>query len=137
MKVFFDTNVLVAAFATRGLCADLLSHVLLEHELIVGEVVLRELRETFRKKFKVPKRTIDEIEALLRASTVVRRPRQHLDLRIEDPDDEWVVASAVAGGADVLVTGDAAVLAVARHSPVPIVTPRGLWDLLRSTEPSR
>ena len=35
MKVFFDTNVLIAAFATRGLCADLFAHVLLEHELIV------------------------------------------------------------------------------------------------------
>ena len=45
MKVFFDTNVLIAAFATRGLCSDLFVHVLLEHELIVGEVVLDELRE--------------------------------------------------------------------------------------------
>ena len=30
MRLFLDTNVLVAAFATRGLCADLLSAVLAE-----------------------------------------------------------------------------------------------------------
>jgi hypothetical protein len=38
LKVFFDTNVLIAAFATRGLCADLVLHVLLEHELVVAEL---------------------------------------------------------------------------------------------------
>ena len=133
MRVFFDTNVLVAAFATRGLCADLFAHVLLEHELVVGEVVLDELREKLRQKIKLPKKTIDEIEALLRESVVVKKPKKHLALRITDPDDEWVVASAVAGHAEVLVTGDAAVLKIAKRAPLPILNPRGLWDLLRGS----
>jgi len=133
LKVFFDTNVLIAAFATRGLCSDLFAHVLLEHELVVGEVVLDELREKLRKKFKLPGRAIDEIEALLRESAVVKKPKKHLALKISDPDDEWIVASAVAGGADVLVTGDAAVLRIAKRAPLPIVNPRGLWELLRSS----
>lgn len=132
MKVFFDTNVLIAAFATRGLCADLFAHVLLEHELIVGEVVLEELREKLRKQLKLPKRAIDEIEALLRESTLVKKPKKHLGLKISDPDDEWIVASAVAGNADVLVTGDAAVLKVAKRAPLPIVNLRALWELLRA-----
>ena len=110
MKVFFDANVLMAAFATRGLCADLFAHVLLEHELIVGEIVLDELRETLRTRITLPKKSIDEIEGLVREATVVEKPRKHLGLKITDPDDEWVVASAVAGAADVLVTGDAAVV---------------------------
>ena len=71
MKVFFDTNVLVAAFATRGLCTGLFAHVLLEHELIVAEVVLDELRETVRTKIKLPKKSIDEIEKLLKKSVPV------------------------------------------------------------------
>lgn len=131
MKIFFDTNVLIAAFATRGLCADLLSHVLLEHQLVVGEVVLDELRDKLRTKIRLPKRTIEEIELLLRESIVVKKPKKHLSLKISDPDDEWIVASAVAGGADVLVTGDAAVLKVARRAPLPVVNPRGLWEMLR------
>ncbi len=137
MKIFFDTNVLVAAFATRGLCADLFAHVLLEHELVVGEVVLDELREKLRAKLKLPTRTIDEIEALLRSAVVIGKPSTHLGLRIGDPDDEWVVASAMAGGADVLVTGDAAVLKLGKRAPLRILAPRGLWDLLRGPEPGR
>jgi len=138
VRVFFDTNVLIAAFATRGLCADLFAHVLLEHELVVGEVVLDELREKLRTKIKLPKKAIDEIEALLREGIVIEKPKKHLGLKITDPDDEWVVASAVAGAADVLVTGDSAVLKVASRAPVKIINPRGFWDLLRGTErPSR
>lgn len=131
MKIFFDTNVLVSAFATRGICADLFRHVLTEHELIVGEVVLTELRRILRERIRVPRATMAEIEGLLREAVVVPKPKQHLTLRISDPDDEWIVASAAAGKADVLVTGDAALLKVASRSPVPIVSPRGLWDMLR------
>jgi uncharacterized protein len=132
VKVFFDTDVLVAAFATRGLCADLFAHVLLEHDVLVGECVLTELRATLRTKLKLPKRTIDEIEADLRDSVVVKTPDAHLNIGISDPDDEWVVASAVAGGADLLVTGDAALLKLGKRAPLPVVSPRGLWERLRA-----
>lgn len=125
-------NVLVSAFATRGLCADLFSHVLVEHELIVGEVVLDELRRNLRERIRLPAEAIDEIEALLCDAVVAPRPKTHLRLKIDDPDDEWIVASAVEGKADVLVTGDAALLKIASRAPIPIVNPRGLWNMLRA-----
>ncbi len=135
MKVFFDTNVLISALATRGLCADLFAHVLLEHDLVVGEVVLTELRTKLRTKLKLPKKTIDEIELQLRDGLVVKAPPKHLNLGISDPDDEWVIASAVLGGADVLVTGDTVVLKLGKRAPLPILSPRGLWERLRNPGP--
>jgi predicted nucleic acid-binding protein len=98
---------------------------------VAGEVVLAELRRNLRTKLTLPKKTIDEIEAQLRGGLVVKSPAKHLSLDISDADDEWVVTSAVAGGADVLVTGDAAVLKLGKRAPLPIVSPRGLWELLR------
>ena len=133
MKVFFDTNVLVAAFATRGLCADLFAHVLLEHEVLIGETVIRELRSKLRLKLKLPKRTIDDIEALLRDQVVVKTPAKHLRLDISDPDDEWIVAQAMAGDADILVTGDRVLPELGKRAPLPIVSPRGLWNVLSGT----
>ena len=49
MIVCFDTNVLVSAVATRGLCADIVNAALAEHQLIVGETVLMELRQVLRR----------------------------------------------------------------------------------------
>ncbi len=137
MKVFFDTHVVLAAFATRGLCADLFAHVLLEHELLVGDTVIRELRSKLRLKLKLSKPAIDEIVALLRDQTVVATPKTHLGLGISDPDDEWIVAEAMAGDADVLVTGDAALQDLGSGAPLPIVSPRGLWDKLRGDDAQR
>ncbi len=131
MRVFLDTNVLVSAFATRGLCADVMRHVLAEHELVVGEVILKELRRVLRVKLKLPAATVEAIEQLLRESEVVPRPRGRLDLAVRDPDDQWVLASAVAGRADVLVTGDQDLLDLADSAPLRIVDPRGFWTLLR------
>jgi putative PIN family toxin of toxin-antitoxin system len=129
--VFLDTNVLVSAFATRGLCADVFRHILAEHDLITGEVIIVELRRVLRDRIKVPAPTIAAIEQLLRDQVVVPKPAEPHPLPIRDPDDRWVLASAVAGKADVLVTGDSDLLEMASRSPLPIVDPRGFWDMVR------
>jgi uncharacterized protein len=132
VRVFLDTNVLVAAFATRGLCADLMRTVLAEHQLITGDVVLAELRAALENRIKLPASTVKEILALLQAQEVVPKPPAPSDLPIRDADDQWIVASAVAGRADVLVSGDQDLLAVATQSPIPILSPRGFWEQLRT-----
>ena len=66
MRVCLDTNVLVSAFATRGICADLLGIVIAERVLVVSEAVLRELRRVLDDKFGVPPGTIGEVEEFLR-----------------------------------------------------------------------
>ena len=131
MRVFLDTNVLVSAFATRGLCADVFRHILAEHDLIIGEVVIVELRRVLRDRIKIPAPVITSIEQLLRDQIVVPKPSEPHSLPIRDPDDKWVLASAVAGKADVLVTGDSDLLDMASQSPIKIVDPRGFWTMVR------
>lgn len=131
MRVFLDTNVLVSAFSTRGLCADVLRYVLAEHELVTGEVNLLELRRVLRDRIRVPAPTIAAIERFLRDQVVVPKPAASLPIPIRDPDDRWVLATAVAAKADVLVTGDADLLDIAREAPLPIVDPRGFWNRVR------
>ncbi len=43
MRILLGTNVLVAAFATRGFRLDILQRVLTEHRLVAGGAVLEEL----------------------------------------------------------------------------------------------
>ncbi len=133
MRVFLDTNVVVSAFATRGLCADVLRHVMAEHELLVGEVVLEELRRVLKNKLRLPATLIADIEELLRDHDVVPRPARSGSLKLRDLDDRWVVVSALAGHADLLVTGDRDLLDVADDLPLPVIDPRGYWNLLRKS----
>ena len=69
--MFLDTNVLVSAFTTRGICADLLTAVLAEHRLVLGETVLTELARVLSKKMKLPRATVSETEAFLRREATV------------------------------------------------------------------
>lgn len=131
MRVFLDTNVLVSAFATRGVCADVLRVVLAEHTLVTGEVVLRELGRVLRTRIGLPPGAVREIDEFLREYEVVPKPATRAAVPQRDPEDQWVVASAVESRADVLVTGDRDLLDIAADAPVKIVDPRGFWDLVR------
>ena len=132
MRVFLDTNVLVSALATRGLCSDLLRVVIANHSLIAGETVLRELRRVLDEKFEVPRATIDAADDFLREAAVVVTEAAPIAIELVDPDDVPVLGEAVAGKADVLVTGDRDLLQVAGEAPMAIESPRGFWDALRS-----
>ena len=131
MRVFLDTNVLVSAVATRGICADLLRLVASEHELVVGEVVLTELRRVLATRIRLPAERIDEVETFLRTYEVVAKPGAMDPVAVRDDADRWVLANARAARADVLITGDADLLAVAASAGLHIVTPREFWEELR------
>ena len=130
MKVALDTNVLAGAIGTRGLCDDVLLVVLLEHELIIGEHVLTELRKNLAKKFRLTATLIAENEALLRRQAVVAAGAAAAGLAI-DAGDARVLGDAVAGAADVFVTGDAKLQSIGARAPVPVLSPRQFWMLLR------
>ena len=71
------------------------------------------------------------VEAELRDQTIIPKPAEPFDLPIRDPADRWVLASAVAGQADQLVTGDRDLLTIADQAPLPVLTPRESWEFLR------
>ena len=132
MRVFLDTNIYISAFATRGLCADLLQVVLADHQLVIGETVIAELRKNFGKKLGMPPALIEETEAFLRAQAEVVSDAPSIAFKVRDPSDRWVVAEAFAGRADALVTGDNDLLSVAAKAPIRIVAPRAFWELLKA-----
>ena len=131
MRVFLDTNVLASAVGTRGLCADLFRLVLAEHEQIVGEVVLDELRRMLPTRFRLPAPRVAEVVELLRACEIIDRPTAPDPVPVRDPDDGWILASARLARADALITGDGDLLAVADQVPFQILSPRAFWDEVR------
>jgi len=132
VRVFLDTNVLVASFATRGLCADVLRTVLAEHELLLSGTVVEELTRTLIEKIRLPEPTVREIVVFLRASSsLVDGPPTPPSVVVRDPDDAVILGEALAIGADVLVTGDRDLLEAGEVPGIKILDPRGFWQLVR------
>jgi putative PIN family toxin of toxin-antitoxin system len=132
VRVFLDTNVLVAAFATRGLCADVLRATLAEHELLISQTVIQELNRTLALKVRVPEPVVREIVTFLQASaSMVKGPPRQPLIEVRDPDDAVILGEALAGGADILVSGDKDLLELGNVPGIRIMNPRGFWQHMR------
>jgi putative PIN family toxin of toxin-antitoxin system len=106
--------------------------VLTEHELFISEEVIAELTRTLNKKFKLSMLIVESTIEFLREYQAEQSYPVPLIPPIRDPDDENILRSALATGAEVLVTGDRDLLDVADSiSVLRIVSPRGFWELLR------
>jgi len=129
VRLVLDTNVLIAALVADGVCRDLVRVRLRSHTLVTSDILLRELREKLRVKFDL---TPDELPLLValaeRAETV--RPAKLTPSVCRDTDDDWVLATAVAGRADAIITGDDDLLALKKHGAIPILAPRAFLEFL-------
>ena len=128
MRVFFDTNVLISAFVARGLCADVFRIVISEYDLVLGEFVLQEFQETLAKKFKFPRKEIEELTSFLRQVEVVALPESPYAIECPDSDDCRVISSAILAKAKYVVTGDRHLLDLPRIMKVKIMNPRTFFD---------
>ncbi|OGS92206.1 MAG: putative toxin-antitoxin system toxin component, PIN family [Gallionellales bacterium GWA2_60_18] len=130
MRVFLDTNVLVSALATRGLCAELYERLLMEHEVVIGEPVIAEVLDIMQRKFRAGKELLAKVEAELRLLEIVPAQPVAPKLPIKDREDPWIIACALAGKVDCFVTGDAELLGLGEAENLPIFSPRACWEKL-------
>jgi putative PIN family toxin of toxin-antitoxin system len=130
MRVLLDTNVIVSAVTTRGLCADVFRAVLAAHELVICPQVLKEVRRILRIKFGVPEQLSAEYLELIGQEAIVAEPQDLPDLPIEDQADAAIVAAAIIAKADVLVTGDHELQGLKSIREVRIISPRAFWEEL-------
>jgi len=135
VRVFPDTNVLAAAVATRGLCSELLEIIIHDHELLTCQAVLDELQRVLAEKLRLPPSVAAGFLGLVRAEgTIIKPPREIPFIRIQDAGDISILACAIAGKADVFVTGDKELLDLRKVDNLIVVSPRALWHQLMGPE---
>ena len=128
MRVVLDTNVFIAAVVSDGLCRDLVRVRVVLHTIVTSEPLLRELRSTSRNEFAVDP---DELPLLRQLRGGRDRRASRLDERVcRDKDDDVVLATAIAGKADVIVTGDDDLLVLKKFRGIRILSPRQFLELL-------
>jgi len=134
VRVVFDTNVVVAGIVAEGLCREILEIHLPEHEAVLSQVLWDELLSTLRRKFDLAADDLP-ILALYRQHAEWSDPARIAPAVCRDSDDDWVLATALAGNAEAIVTGDADLLTMGSYSGIEIISPRQFVS--RQTKPGR
>lgn len=129
-RVVLDTNIIVSGLGWRGASHDIV-HACLDHryELLLSPDLLVEIDRVLRyPKFRFSSSEIVDYLALLTEAAEVVRPDFLLAIVEADPTDNRVLECALAGGAEVIVSGDDHLLDLAEFEKIPICRPRAFLD---------
>jgi len=130
VRIVVDTNVIVSALLSPGSVPgkvmeawDSSNYSLMISEPLLAEYLLVLERPRLQTKHH---KSSAEIHALIhRFRTEGRMVQTDRKLRVvrADPDDDIIVATAVAGNADFIVSGDRHLLEIGEHAGIRIIPP--------------
>ena len=106
-----------------------------QFDLIISEHILAELSCTFHKPYfyhRLGKQRVANNLALLRSVARLVPITVAVQGVASHPEDDVIVATALSGQADYLITGDHHLQAVGNYQGVTILSPRGFLQQLRS-----
>ena len=127
MRVVLDSNVLVAAFATHGVCYDLFEHCLKNTTILCSDFIAGEVERILTDKIKIPaKKTLEIIHYIKSQSQWIISQRVIIE-NLRDPNDYMIIATALYGEADYLITGDKDILILKNIQGTIILSPRDYW----------
>jgi putative PIN family toxin of toxin-antitoxin system len=141
MRIVLDTNILVrAAWKAGGLASLLLRSVLEGHRLIVSPFILAEVARVLaypriQARWGLTEERIQQhVNRLAAAAEIVANTSVNRVVP-DDPDDDFIVQTAIAGKADVLCTRDSHLLSPevvehCRHHAVRIMDDIELYRIL-------
>jgi putative PIN family toxin of toxin-antitoxin system len=131
MRVVLDTNVIVAAFAARGLCAEVFEVCLTGHSVVISGHILSEIQKTLIEKIHLPKGIVQNIIDYLKNIAELFEPEQIDKSVCRDKNDSKIIGTAVSGNADFIITGDNDLLVLKKYRGIAIITPREFWTFLK------
>lgn len=136
MRAVFDTNVLVSYLLThRPPIATLIDRHLRQEGfvLVTAPELLKELNRVLAypklQRYYTQAERKRFIALLMALSQVVNLP-ESIPQICRDPEDDQVIACAVAGGAEVIVSGDRDLLSLERVGRISILSPAQFLAIL-------
>ncbi len=131
LRVVLDTNVYFSAFShPQGVPFQIWSHGVSRHyALIVSPAIMREVADVLRKDLAWPEAKIVVHLKLIAQAAEIITPTIVLEVIADDPDDDRILECAVAGRADLIVSGDRHLTRLKAHQGIGIARPA---DFLRT-----
>jgi putative PIN family toxin of toxin-antitoxin system len=131
VRAVFDTNVLIAAFLTEGLCSGLLLRARKQaFNLVLCDDIIREFEGVLSRKFKLTSADISEISTIVsEATSEILHKLGPIPNIYRDPNDDMIIACAIDATADYIVTGDEDLLILKKYKDIVIINPRNFEAL--------
>lgn len=128
MKIVLDTNILIAAFISHGVCSELFEHCICLHEIVVSKFILTEFSENLLTKFKFSKYEVNKAVQLLQGHLIIVTPEKLVENVCRDPKDNFILATAIKGKCQCIISGDDDLLVLKQYKGIDIVSPQNFWQ---------
>ena len=127
MRVMADTNIIISALLfPASLPAKVLLHIANNHELVLCDYIVAEIRDVVSRKRPDLLADLDVLLAQLSCELVIA-PKEPGKL-IQDPKDQPILNAAIMAGVDILVSGDKHFLKLDLERPK-TMSPAVFWQL--------
>lgn len=125
MRVVFDTNIFISAFAIPGGTAERAVLRIIEgrDELVISSAIIKEVLSVLSLKFGRDREALSHVAVILSDMGEWVDPKQTVRVLKDDPDNR-ILECATFGKADVIVTGDKEMLRLGEFNQVKIVSLR-------------
>ena len=142
-RVVLDTNLFVSSLLVKsGLPAQALDawrerkYLLVTSPPLIAEIIHTLSYPHIRRKYPLTDEDVTRLVALLEHEALVLPGKTDVSGAIPaDPDDEHVLACALEGLADFIVSGDRHLLELKEYQGIPILTVREFMDKLSGITP--
>ncbi len=134
LRVVLDTNALVSRLLVpASVPAQAFQRAILEHVVLASDATIMELGDVLSRRKFDPYVSVDDRKAFLRllGRVVELVTVLHVVRACRDPKDDKIFELAVNGAADLIVTGDADLLAMNPFRAAGIVSPADFLHLYR------
>ena len=123
MRVVFDTNIFISAFAIPGSLAEKAILKIIEGGdiLVISKEIINEVLSVLSLKFSRDKEGLSHVAVILSELGELVKPIQKISIFKDDPDNR-ILECAVHGKADALVTGDKEMLRLGEYSGIKIIS---------------
>lgn len=122
LRVVFDSNTRVSAIVFKGTPLEAVEHACPpDFEQIISDVLFAELKDVLEQKFQNRGIAIDLELAAIRRQSILVQPVETISA-CRDSDDNRVLECAIAGGADLIVSGDRDLLVLGAFRGIRILT---------------
>ena len=140
LRAVLDVNVIVSGTIVKKGTPQELLRALREQQwnLVSSLEILSEIQRVLNlpkisRRYDLTPQDIRDVLQLLETRAAVVPGRLKIPRTARDPDDDHILACAIEGHADYVVTGDQDLLSLERYREIPIISPAAFAGLLAAS----